>query len=80
MENCSGGIMKIKRHELEEVPKKSSLYDPREINQDIMETSERDRIGVCESFLEKHLDTISAIVVITAILYFGGHFIAFLLK
>lgn len=72
--------MKIKRHEFEEILKKSPLHVPREINQDIMETSERNGIETCESFLEKHLDTISIIAVIAAILYFGGHFIAFLLS
>jgi hypothetical protein len=45
-----------------------------------MEISERNGIEIYESFLEKHIDTISIIVVIAAILYFGGHFIVFLLK
>jgi hypothetical protein len=72
--------MTIRKYELEEILKESPLYDPREIAQDIMEISERNGIEICEPFLEKHLDTISAIVVIAAILYFGGHFIAFLLR
>lgn len=72
--------MTISKCELEDILKESPLYDPREIAQDIMEISERNGIEVNESFLERHLDTISAIVIIAAALYFAGHFIAFLLR
>ncbi|HAK87651.1 MAG: hypothetical protein A2X55_09015 [Nitrospirae bacterium GWB2_47_37] len=71
--------MTISKCEFEKILKESPLYDPREIAQDIMEIAERNRIEVCEPFLERHLNTISAIVVIAAALYFGGHWIAFLL-
>lgn len=72
--------MTISECELKEILEESPLYNPREIAQDIMEIAERNGIEVCEPFLERHLDTISAIVVIAAALYFGGHWIAFLLR
>ncbi len=72
--------MRISKLEFEEILRESPLYDPREIAQDIIEISERNEIEICESFLERHLDTISAIIVIAAALYFGGHLIAFLLR